>query len=359
MTTIGTRMTPTATTTTTTTTTVTTTSTGTPGDTPSTPVSEVMASTDTWLATVSSHTTDAPRETAALYADDALFWGTVSEDPRTTNHDVLSYFEYFARLRGLRIVEYTPCVRMYNDIGLNAGTYTFQYESDTGTATVSARYSFTYLAEEGSVPYDIIEHHSSVSPTAPAALVASDMAVVDASDEDLETPPPIMSAPMSEEDIISDCYDATQVWIDTVTSGSDTAPEDTTALYSKRALFWGTVSEGLRTTMTDTRAYFEFFARLPNLSVVEYTPVCRAHGHNMAINVGSYTFEYGEEGHKQTVVARYTYMFQLAEDAGEEGGAKWLIVNHHSSVRPIEDPNRPIMPLELAAIDDARSGMHV
>lgn len=45
-----------------------------------------------WRDTVTLNTEDAPKKTAALYASDALFWGTVSEEVRQTPQQVYEYF---------------------------------------------------------------------------------------------------------------------------------------------------------------------------------------------------------------------------------------------------------------------------
>ena len=52
----------------------------------------VLKATENWRDTVTSNTDDAPKKTAALYAPDALFWGTVSEQVRTTPQHVREYF---------------------------------------------------------------------------------------------------------------------------------------------------------------------------------------------------------------------------------------------------------------------------
>lgn len=51
-----------------------------------------MKATENWRDTVTSNTDDAPKKTAALYAPDALFWGTVSEQVRDTPQHVYEYF---------------------------------------------------------------------------------------------------------------------------------------------------------------------------------------------------------------------------------------------------------------------------
>ena len=55
---------------------------------------------------------------------------------------------------------------------------------------------------------------------------------------------------------------ATENWRDTLTSGADDAPEKVAALYAPDALFWGTVSEQVRTTPQHVREYFVSFPHL-------------------------------------------------------------------------------------------------
>ncbi|CAM9111622.1 unnamed protein product [Phaeothamnion confervicola] len=141
----------------------------------------VMKSADLWLRTVTSGRRTAPRETAALYASDAALWGTVSAELRDTPLEIRDYFDYFAKLKNLRVSEYKPLVRVYNRgepgaMAINSGYYTFTFQDkdgkrQAGEHTKHARYSFTYRREP-SMPYGwaIVDHHSSVVPTPPATL---------------------------------------------------------------------------------------------------------------------------------------------------------------------------------------------
>ncbi|CAN0127043.1 unnamed protein product, partial [Ectocarpus sp. 12 AP-2014] len=80
---------------------------------------------------------------------------------------------------------------------------------------------------------------------------------------------------------------ATRHWRDTVTSNTEDAPKKTAAIYD--ALFWGTVSEEVRNTPAHVYDYFDFFARMPKLSMVAYDPAPpRIHG-DFAIHAGAYT----------------------------------------------------------------------
>ncbi len=131
---------------------------------------EVAETTDTWLDTVTSGSEEVVDEVAALYAEDGLLWGTVSEQVRDTPAEIRDYFEYFAKLPELSVSSYKGCVRMYDEnLAINSGYYTFTYNKDGQTKEVPARYSFTYHKDDNN-QWEIIEHHSSALPEAPETL---------------------------------------------------------------------------------------------------------------------------------------------------------------------------------------------
>jgi len=131
---------------------------------------EVAESTDIWLDTVTSGSEEVVDEVVALYAEDGLLWGTVSEQVRDTPAEIRDYFEYFAKLPELSVSSYKGCVRIYDkNLAINSGYYTFTYNKDGQTKKVPARYSFTYHKGSNN-QWEIIEHHSSALPEAPETL---------------------------------------------------------------------------------------------------------------------------------------------------------------------------------------------
>ncbi len=131
---------------------------------------EVAKTTDIWLNTVTSGSEEVVDEVVALYAEDGVLWGTVSEQVRDTPAEIRDYFEYFAKLPELSVSSYKGCVRMYEEnLAINTGYYTFTYSKDGQTKEVPARYSFVYQ-KDGNNQWEIIEHHSSALPEAPEAL---------------------------------------------------------------------------------------------------------------------------------------------------------------------------------------------
>ncbi|CAN0464415.1 unnamed protein product, partial [Ectocarpus sp. 12 AP-2014] len=146
----------------------------------------VSETTLAWTETVTRGTYDAPKRTAELYAPDAILWGTevcgpdddlwgtVSETVRDTPEQIYAYFDYFARLPELKVVEYTPApVRVYGDFAAQAGSYTFSWQGTDGlTVEMRARFSFTFrrAGPSSPQPWTIVEHHSSSMPTSPLEL---------------------------------------------------------------------------------------------------------------------------------------------------------------------------------------------
>ncbi len=131
---------------------------------------EVAKMTDIWLNTVTSGSQEVVDEVVALYAENGVLWGTVSEQVRDTPPEIRNYFEYFAKLPELSVSSYKGCVRMYDEnIAINTGYYTFTYSKNGQTKEVPARYSFVYQKDSNN-QWEIIEHHSSALPEAPEAL---------------------------------------------------------------------------------------------------------------------------------------------------------------------------------------------
>ena len=76
----------------------------------------------------------------------------------------------------------------------------------------------------------------------------------------------------------------------------------------------------------------DYFARLPKLRLVEYTPVAvRVYG-DFAVQAGTYTFAWqGEDGGTVEKRARFSFTFRRENRRGQ---LPWKIVEHHSSSMP-------------------------
>lgn len=160
----------------------------------------VDKATREWITTVTSGSPEAPFYTTNLYAEDAVLWGTVSEDIRKGTSDIRDYFEYFARLPGLKCSFYEPTIRLINnDVAISSGSYAFEYQKDGKMKFVPARFTFIYRRVPSSsnraIEWEIIDHHSSALPQNPDKLARpSQRSVFPASPAPPEPPAPVVPA---------------------------------------------------------------------------------------------------------------------------------------------------------------------
>jgi hypothetical protein len=101
-----------------------------------------------------------------LYAEDAVLWGTISPNIRTTPDSIQDYFNTFMALDNLQAIYHHPQVRVYGDTAINSGYYTFFYEDEGVLVSLPARYTFVY--ERVGDTWLIVDHHSSMDPTLPS-----------------------------------------------------------------------------------------------------------------------------------------------------------------------------------------------
>jgi uncharacterized protein (TIGR02246 family) len=122
----------------------------------------VAAATQAWIDAFASH--DAGR-IAALYAPDAVFWGTGSQTIRNQPELIREYFVNLKNRPTVRIELNEQHIRSYGDIAINSGRYSV-HEVKEGQATVRPlRFSFVYRRHEGR--WLIVDHHSSALPPPP------------------------------------------------------------------------------------------------------------------------------------------------------------------------------------------------
>lgn len=125
-------------------------------------VAEIKATTASWVTAFNAR--DAQR-IAALYAPDAVFWGTVSPTIRITPDQVLEYFDAsVVRSPKLRIGVHEQHVRVYGDTAINSGVYISRNpQPGAGDLLSVSRFTFVYQHREGQ--WIIVAHHSSRMPT--------------------------------------------------------------------------------------------------------------------------------------------------------------------------------------------------
>jgi uncharacterized protein (TIGR02246 family) len=134
-----------------------------PSPTPAAPRDDVAAATKAWIEAMNSRD---PEKVVALYDSDAILWGTVSPTLRDTPMAIRDYFKTLPTFPPeFRGVVNEERIRVYGDIAINSGAYTFSTMRDGKPATIPARFSFVYRNRDGR--WLIVDHHSSAMPTPP------------------------------------------------------------------------------------------------------------------------------------------------------------------------------------------------
>ena len=121
---------------------------------------DVLAATHTWAAAYNTRVTD---NVVALYAEDAVFWGTVSPIIRDTPALVRDYFKGMPERPNARVEIGDYRVRVYGDVAINTGFYTFSNVTDGVKSATKARFTFGYRRTP-SGDWEIVSHHSSRLP---------------------------------------------------------------------------------------------------------------------------------------------------------------------------------------------------
>lgn len=124
---------------------------------------DVGLATQAWIDGMNQH--DAKR-VVALYDSEAVLWGTRSPTLRDNPEAVGNYFDILNKVPpSYKVVLGEQRVRVYGDVAINTGTYTFSEIRDGKEFVRPARFSFVYRNRDGH--WLIVDHHSSAVP-APA-----------------------------------------------------------------------------------------------------------------------------------------------------------------------------------------------
>jgi uncharacterized protein (TIGR02246 family) len=127
------------------------------------PKDDVATATQAWIAGMTSHDVE---RVVALYDSEAVLWGTRSPTLRDTPATVREYFNILRTVPpSYKAVLGEQRIRVYGDIAINTGTYTFSEVRDGKEITRPARFSFVYRNRDGR--WLIVDHHSSAVPAPP------------------------------------------------------------------------------------------------------------------------------------------------------------------------------------------------
>jgi uncharacterized protein (TIGR02246 family) len=122
-------------------------------------VSDVEAATQQWIGAFNRK--DA-RQIVALYAKDAVFFGTSSPVLRDKPELVWDYFKGIADLGDATIATAEHRVQVLGNVAINTGFYIRSSVQNGKTVQNPARFTFVYQLREGK--WMIVNHHSSALP---------------------------------------------------------------------------------------------------------------------------------------------------------------------------------------------------
>jgi uncharacterized protein (TIGR02246 family) len=114
-----------------------------------------------WVSALNSGKSD---QVVKLYAKDATLLPTLSPKILTTHQQIKQYFDMLAGKPNIKVVVDKLRVSIIGNIAFSNGLYTISYTENGHTISVPARFSFVYQHRSGQ--WLIIDHHSSVLPTA-------------------------------------------------------------------------------------------------------------------------------------------------------------------------------------------------
>ncbi len=123
---------------------------------------DIEAATQQWIAAFNRHSAT---DIVALYAKDAVFFGTTSPVLRDKPELVWDYFKDVAKLSDSTITLGDHRVQVFGTVAINTGFYIRKMTEAGKVVESPARFTFVYQRRGGK--WMIVEHHSSVLPSPP------------------------------------------------------------------------------------------------------------------------------------------------------------------------------------------------
>jgi len=120
---------------------------------------QVAAATAAWRAAYDSRD---PVRITAMYESDAVLWGTTAKTVAANPAAVAEYFKDAGKRPNARVVFGEQHIRIFGDVGINTGYYTFSDVRDGQTVSVPARFTMAFRNRDGK--WLIVAHHSSRVP---------------------------------------------------------------------------------------------------------------------------------------------------------------------------------------------------
>ncbi len=127
---------------------------------PDTARTEIAAATQRWIDGMTRHDIEG---VVALYDPEAVLWGTRSPTLRDKPDTVRDYFNVLRTVpESYKVVLGEQRIRIYGNLAINTGTYTFSETREGKEIVRPSRFSFVYRYKDGR--WLIVDHHSSAVP---------------------------------------------------------------------------------------------------------------------------------------------------------------------------------------------------
>ena len=120
----------------------------------------VVAARQAWVDAFDSRD---PKRIVALYAPDAVFWGTTAKTIATNPEQVWAYFKDSGQRPNTRVTIDAEHVRVYGDVAIASGRYTFADVVDGVRGNIRPA-RFTFVFRRTGDRWLIVDHHSSRVP---------------------------------------------------------------------------------------------------------------------------------------------------------------------------------------------------
>ena len=118
---------------------------------------DILALFDDWNNAIQSGD---PAKVVTLYDKEGVLLPTLSSKVRHNHEEVCDYFKFFLEMGPVGEINEAN-VRVFDNIAINSGIYTFAFSDGT-----SARARFTFVYHWSNDHWLIVEHHSSQMPVA-------------------------------------------------------------------------------------------------------------------------------------------------------------------------------------------------
>ena len=122
---------------------------------------EILGLFDKWNKTL--QTGDSAQVAARYAKEGGILVPTASPLVRHNHAEIEDYFVHFLAKHPFGTITESN-VRVYGDIAINSGLYTFELDGEEEDSRVEVKARFTYVYKKEGDDWLILEHHSSVLP---------------------------------------------------------------------------------------------------------------------------------------------------------------------------------------------------